>query len=356
MKTSAKVVIQHVKNGPLEFVQVDLPLPGPHQVLVKMIATGVCQSQIYWMHQERQAPMLFGHEGYGMAAAVGSKVRDVAEGDCVLVTWVPRRADDGRSAEVATLELPNGVVARSPNVYTWADYCLADGLYVKPIRGGTHDPLMSIIGCAVITGAGAVLNAAATQKGESVAVFGTGGVGLAAVVAARVAGAKRIVAVDVDDSKLALARRFGATDCINSRQDDPAGVIMRLGSLRCGCLPGVDVAIDCVAIPEVTLQALASLRPGRLGAERGGRCAVVGIPKMPVSIDTADLMRKQKSMVGVLGGSAPQQQIDDFIDWYRDGILDLAALVTDRFRFDDIPAAADALERGRIAGRAIALT
>ncbi|MEZ5651287.1 MAG: zinc-binding dehydrogenase [Burkholderiaceae bacterium] len=355
MSTNANIVVQFEKDGELRFAEIRLGDPGPHQVIVKMLATGLCQSQIYWMHRERTDPVLFGHEGYGVATGVGSDVSGIREGDPVLVTWIPRRDPSGRQAQVATAEVSPGVIGRSPNVYTWADHCMVDELYVRPIRGPAHDPLMSIIGCAVITGAGAVLNAAETRKGESVAVFGVGGVGLSAVAAARVAGAERIVAVDLDDDKLALARRFGATDGINSRHGDPAGAILRLGPVRCGCHPGVDVAIDCVAIPEVTLQALASLRQGRLGIERGGRCMVVGIPKQPFAVDTADLMMKEKSLVGVLGGSAPQERIDDFIDWYRDGVLDLEALVTDRFRFDQIPAAADALARGQIVGRAIAI-
>jgi S-(hydroxymethyl)glutathione dehydrogenase/alcohol dehydrogenase len=354
LKTDTTVVLQHQQDGPLEFADVQLPDPHGHQVMVRVLATGLCQSQIHWMHQPRQAPMLFGHEGYGVVAAVGPEVVGLREGDYVLVTWVPRRPPDGRLPEVATLELPNGVVARSPNVYTWSDYCVVDDLYVKPITGN-HGPLMSVIGCAVITGAGAVMDAAQTHPGESVAVFGAGGVGLSAVVAAKVAGAQRIVAVDIDDSKLEFARQFGATDGINSSVHNPAQTIMRWGPLRCGCQPGVDVAIDCVAIPEVTTQALDTLRAGRLGAERGGRCAVVGIPKKPVGIDTADMMRKQKSLLGVLGGSARQERIDEFIDWARDGILDLETLITDRWRFEEIPLAAEALELGRVKGRAIAL-
>ena len=354
MSTQARIVVQVDKDGPLEFVEVRLPAPGPHQVLVRILATGLCQSQIHWMHQDRQAPMLFGHEGYGVVAEAGPEVRGVKAGDPVLITWVPREDPGGRAPEVSTVRMSDDVVARAPNVYTWADHCVADELYVRPIRG-THDPLMSIVGCAVITGAGSVLNAGAVRSGESVAVFGAGGVGLSAVAAARVSGAGRIVAVDVDAAKLRLAQRFGATDTVDSREEDPAGSILRLGPSRCGCHPGVDLAIDCVAIPEVTAQAIASLRPGRLGIERGGRAVLVGIPKTTMTLDTTDMLMKQKSLLGALAGSCRQEQIDDFLDWYRDGVLDLAALVTDRCRFEDIPAAAESLARGRIEGRAIAL-
>ena len=356
MRTDARVVVQPDRDGPLSIVEASVPDPGPHQVRVKLLATGLCQSQVWWMHLPRQAPVLFGHEGYGVATAVGAAVTGVAEGDPVLVTWVPRQARDGRAPEAAVLRLPDGVVARSPNVYTWADHCLADELYVKPIRGRPADPLLSIVGCAVITGAGSVVGAGAVKRGESVAVFGVGGVGLSAVAAARVAGAGRIVAVDVDAGKLALAKRFGATDGVDSRDGPPSEAILRMKPLRCGCHPGVDVAIDCVALPEVTHQALASLRAGRLGVERGGRCVLVGIPKQPLELDTLSMLMKEQTLAGALAGSCAQARIDDFLDWYRDGLLDLSALVTDRFRFDEIPAAADALARGRIKGRAIAVT
>jgi Zn-dependent alcohol dehydrogenase len=355
MAQDARIVLQHDQNGPLEFVALQLPDPTPHQVMVKMLATGLCQSQIFWMHQPRSVPMLFGHEGYGVVTDVGSAVLGIRSGDPVLVTWVPRQAANGRLPEVATVTLNDGVQARSPNVYTWADYCVADELYVRPIPGGPHDPLMSIIGCAVITGAGSVISAAHTRKGESVAVFGVGGVGLSAVAAAKVIQAERIVAVDLDPRKLALAQRFGATDTVNSRQENPIDAILKMKPLRCGCHPGVDVAIDCVAIPQVTQQVMASLRPGRLGIERGGRAVLVGIPKQALSIDPLDMLMKEKSLLGALGGSCDQEQIDTFIDWYRDGRLDLGALVTDRYHFEDIPVGASALENGQIEGRAIAL-
>lgn len=355
MTQAARIVVQHEKDGPLEFVSVELPDPSPHQVMVKVLATGLCQSQIFWMHQPRSAPMLFGHEGYGVVTDVGSAVQGVRSGDMVLVTWVPREDKNGRIPEIATVALNKDHTARSPNVYTWADYCVADELYVRPIQGRQHDPLMSIIGCAVITGAGSVISAAHAREGDSVAVFGVGGVGLSAVAAAKVMKADRIVAVDLDPRKLELAKKFGATDTVNSQEENPAEAIMKMKPLRCGCHAGVDVAIDCVAIPQVTQQVIASLRPGRLGIERGGRAVLVGIPKQTLSIDPVDMLMKEKTLLGALGGSCRQEKIDEFIDWYRDGWLDLAALVTDRFHFEDIPLGAQALEAGKIEGRAIAL-
>lgn len=352
--THARILIQRDQHGPLEFADVSLPDPGPHQVLVKIQATGLCQSQIYWMHQARKAPVLFGHEGYGVATKVGAGVSGIREGDPVLVTWIPREDASGRLPEAATLELPDGSVARAPNCYTWADHALLDCLYVKPIHHRRHDPLYAVIGCAVMTGAGAVIHSAGLQKGQSVAIYGVGGVGLSAVAAARVAGASRIIAVDLDDQKLELARNFGATDGINSRRDDPATKIHELLPGHCGC-SGTDFALDVVGLPSTTRQALASVRSGRLGVHRGGHCVVVGVPKEPVAIDTLDMMFKEKTLSGSLGGSSLQAHIDDYIDWCQDGHLDLEALITHRCSFDEIIDSARALEQGLIAGRAIAL-
>lgn len=354
MSTEARVIVQFEQSGELRIVDAVLPDPAPTEVLVRMVATGLCQSQIWWMHQPRKTPLLFGHEGYGFAAKVGSQVTDIREGDPVLVTWLPRQDPGGRPAQVATLKLPDGQVARAPNSFTWADHTLVDSLYVKPIRHTKHDALMSVIACAVITGAGSVLNTAKAKKGETIAVYGVGGVGLSAVVAAKVVGAERIIAVDLDDEKLKFAQQFGATDTVNSRRDDPVRRIHELLPGKCGCCSGVDIALDVVALPETTLQAYGSLRNGRVGIERGGHCVVVGVPKKSVEISTFDLVFTEKTLSGAFAGSCRQEQIDDFIDWYHDGLLDLDTLVTNRYAFEQIPQAANALMKGEVLGRAIA--
>lgn len=355
MPKPARIVVQDQKDGPLEIREVVLPDPCPSQVMVRIIASGVCQSQLFWMHEPRQNPVLFGHEGYGVAARVGRDVKGIREGDYVMVTWLPRPGAGGRSAEVSTVVLSGDVVARAPNVYTWADYTLVDELYVKPLHERKHDELVSVIGCAVITGAGAVLNAAPVKEGDRVAVFGAGGVGLCAIAAAKAAGAGSVVAVDIAESKLDLARRFGATDAINSKLDDPVAGIHKLLAGRCGCCSGADISLDCVGLAETTTQALDSTRSGRLGIERGGTCVVVGVPKAKLELDAFGLMMKEKTLLGTVAGSCRQEHIDLFLDWYQDGILDLSALVTDRYRFDDIAMAADALGKGRVDGRAIVL-
>lgn len=355
MPQNAKVVMQSDKDGPLEIRDVELPDPQPHQVAVRMLATGICQSQIFWMHQPREAPVLFGHEGYGIATQVGSEVEGVREGDHVMVTWLPRYDASGRKPEVATIELPDGQVARSPNVYTWATHVVADGLYVRSLAGKKHNEVVSVVGCAVITGAGSVLNSVKLEQDDTVAVWGAGGVGLSAIAAAKVAGASRIVAVDIIDEKLELARKFGATDLVNSRKMDPAKAIHELlPGGQCSC-SGVDYAFDCVGFNETTTQAFDAARSGTIGRERGGTAVIVGIPKAKLELDTVAMMMQEKDLKGALAGSCKQEDIDMFLDWYQAGKLDLDLLITNRYSFNSIAEGVDALERGQVQGRAIAV-
>ena len=179
MTVSARIVVQPQEPAPLQIIELDLPAPGPHQVVVKQYASGVCHSQLHQMHNPRQNPIVLGHESTGEVLSVGSEVRHVAPGDTVMVTWVPRdAANTDRAPSPAAISLPDGSVARSQNVFTWADTTIADEQYVVKVDANIKRDVTSIIGCAVMTGAGAVENTAKVQAGESVVIFGVGGVGL----------------------------------------------------------------------------------------------------------------------------------------------------------------------------------
>jgi len=353
MTITTRAVLQIEQDGPLTVDALRLPDPGPNQVIVRMVASGVCNSQIFWMHQPRQHGMLFGHEGYGVVAQTGRDVPGLREGDHVIVTWLPRMAGVTRAPDVPIFDLPGGRTAKAPNVFTWADHALVDELYVRKVPDRAHQDVVSVIGCAVITGAGAVLNTGAVRKGETVAVIGMGGVGLSAIAAASVAGAGRVIAVDLRDAKLDLARKFGATDVVNGSNSDPVVAIHALLPGRCGCGAGADMALDCVGLTQTTLQALGATRAGRLGQERGGRCVVVGVPKKPLEFDLFGMMAAEKTMLGSMAGSCRQDHIDMFVDWYLDGRLDLQTLVTDRYPLEQIANVVGALGRGDILGRAL---
>ncbi|MEJ6592080.1 MAG: zinc-binding dehydrogenase [SAR86 cluster bacterium] len=361
MPTPARVVVLPQQPGPLQIVTLDLPDPGPYQVVVKQYASGVCHSQLHQMHNPRANPIVLGHESTGIVLQVGSAVEHVAAGDMVMVTWVPRNANGtDRAPESATLALPDGSVARSQNVFTWADTTIADEQYVVKVANDTKRDVTAIIGCAVMTGAGAVENTAGVKAGESVVIFGVGGVGLSAVVAAKAVGANPIIAVDLDDTKLAFARQFGATHTINAGQGDPIQQIKALTTnpskrnFMGMPVSGADYAFDCIGLKQTMEQIVPAVRDGTFGARTGGTAVLVGVPQTPVQLNAVDMLINEKKFVGSIGGScSPDRDFPKYLEWYANGQLDLDAMVTERFSLDQINEAAHALETGKISGRAI---
>ncbi len=361
MPTPARVAVLPKEIGPLEVVSLELPDPSPHQVIVRQFASGVCHSQLHQMHSPRQAPVVLGHESTGVVLKTGSEVSHVEEGDTVMVTWVPRDAKEGaRPAQAASLALPGGDLAVSQNVFTWADTTIADEQYVVKVAPDINKEVTAIIGCAVMTGAGAVENTAQVKKGESVAIFGVGGVGLSAVVAAANIGANPIIAVDLDEDKLAFARKFGATHTINAGQEDPVAAIKALTAragrftMFEGEVSGADYVFDCIGIRQTMEQIVPAARTGFFGAEPGGTAVLVGVPQTPVELNAIDVLVNEKKFIGSIGGScSPDRDFPKYLQWYDEGSLDLDALVTERFTLDEINEATRALEAGEIAGRAI---
>lgn len=360
MGTPAQVVVLPKDTSVLRVEDVTLPDPGPTQVVVKQFASGVCHSQLHQMHRPRQSPVILGHESTGVVLKTGRDVTHVREGDTVLVTWVPRNASAAAEPPVrATLMVSDGE-AQSENVFTWADHTLADQQYVVKVDPGIPTDVTSIIGCAVMTGAGAVINTARVQPGQSVAIFGVGGVGLSAVVGAKVAGADPIIAVDLDDDKLAFARRFGATQCINAGREDPVQAIHALTrregkyTILREPVSGVDFAFDCIGIRKTMEQVVPACRTGHFGARDGGTAVLVGVPSTPVELNAIDVLLNEKHFIGSIGGScAPDRDFPRFLEWLDNGELDLEAMVTRRYRIDQINEATAALEQGQISGRAI---
>ena len=360
MPTPARVVIVPAGSGPLRIDEVQLPDPGPHQVVVQQFASGVCHSQLHQMHGARPVPAVLGHESTGVVIAAGSEVTHVAEGDKVMVTWVPRIPNAGRGTTAATLDLPDGTTAYSQNVFTWADRTIADELFVVKMPDDVPTDVTSIIGCAVMTGAGAVVHTAGVQRGQSVAVIGVGGVGLSAIVAAKVVGADPIIAVDLDDAKLDVARSFGATETVNASTVDAVQGIRALTvdptqlDFLGQPVAGADFVFDCIGLKATMDQIVPAARSGVFGTKAGGTGVLVGVPRGNAELNSIDVLLNEKRFIGSIGGSCqPERDFPMFLDWSRDGRLDLDALVTARYALDDINQAATDLEEGRIFGRAI---
>lgn len=205
-----------------------------------------------------------------------------------------------------------------------------------------------LIGCAVLTGAGAVLHTAQVRLGQSLAVFGVGGVGLSAIGAAAIAGADPIIAVDLRDHKLQFAREFGATHGINASKVDPLRAIWELSP------GGVDCALDAVGAPATAVQIIHAVKEGGPRADnQGGMAVLVGIPVSDVSFDLKSILLYQRHYCGSLGATEPDTDFPLFLDWAREGKFPLTKLVTDRYPLDRVDEACAALEQGQILGRAI---
>lgn len=357
MSLRAQVAVLPKGSGPLQIQEVPFPDPGPHQVVVRLRSSGVCGTQIHQIRGERPTDRLLGHEACGEVIAAGPEVTAAGVGQDVIVTWIPCRDIGGRAIEHAQLTLGDGSVPAVSGAFTWADHTLVDEALVSPVQAGLPTAA-AIIGCAVMTGAGAVLRAAQVTAGNSVAVFGAGGVGLSAIAAAAHVGADPIFAVDLDTAKLGLAKSLGATRLIDASSVDPVREILDLtrGQVRSTAgqvVEGVDFAFDCVGSNVTTAQALGAVHAAIPPWEPNGTTVLVGIPSANYELVTREIFRGKTFRGALAGGCMPDRDFPVFIEWSQTGQLDLDQLVTDRYPFEDINAATDALQEGRVRGRAI---
>ena len=346
----SKAAIQLEFGGPLVIEEIDIPDPGPDQVTVRNFASGVCYSQVHQLHNPRlPRPMGLGHEGSGVVTQVGTGVSHVKEGDHVISTWVPRLPISGLPVSRPTGATFHGrPVIADGDVYTWSEHMVTFAEKVVPMPPSDPTDITCLVGCAVLTGAGAVLHTAKVGLGQSVAVFGAGGVGLSAISAAAIAGADPIIAVDLVDRKLEFARQFGATHTVNAADADPVEAIWAINP------GGVDFAIDAVGAPTTALQILGAVRQGGPRADNlGGVAVLLGIPVSDVSVDLNSILLYQRHYCGSLGATEPDTDFPLFLEWVREGKFPLGKLVTDRYSLDQINEARAALEEGEILGRAI---
>ncbi|MFT5391475.1 MAG: Zn-dependent alcohol dehydrogenase [Gammaproteobacteria bacterium] len=349
MNITTLAAVQTEQNGPLVVEELVLPDPAPDQVRVKLLSSGVCHSQLHQMHNPALGrPLLLGHEGTGIVIDVGADVTHVKEGDKCIVTWVPRVPLDGPSVPKPTGALFRGELATGP-VYTWSQHVLTSGSLVVAIPQEHPSDLSCIVGCAVLTGAGAVLNTAKVRPGQSVAVFGAGGVGLSAIKAASMLEAYPVIAVDLDDEKLEFAKAFGATHTINaSGNADPVAQIKDLTN------GGVDFAFDAIGVRQTCEQILPATRAGGVGADNhGGMAVLIGLPPKEININPELILYGQRTYRGSLGATYPDRDFPMFLRWHKEGKFPLEKLITRRYTLDQINEACDDLHSGRILGRAI---
>ncbi|GAA3490354.1 zinc-binding dehydrogenase [Streptomyces cremeus] len=355
-----RAAVVRAPRAPLHLTDITLPAPAPHQVRVELAAAGVCHSDLSLADGTLRVPLpaVLGHEGAGTVTEVGDAVTHLAPGDRVVLNWAPscgschacglgevwlcadaltgagdvhaRTTDDGT-------DLHPGL-----NVAAFAEETVVAAKCVLPAPDGIPLTDAALLGCAVLTGYGAVHHSARVREGESVVVYGVGGVGLAAIQSARIAGAGQVLAVDVSPAKEELARRAGATDFLLASDTTAKEVRRRTGG------HGADVAVECVG-------RAATIRTAWESTRRGGRTTVVGIggKDQQVTFNALEIFHWGRTLSGcVYGNSDPARDLPVLAGHIRAGRFDLASLVTERITLDGIPAAFDNMLAGR-GGRAL---
>lgn len=342
MKT--KAVVLYELGKPLIIEELQVPELKHGQVLVRVVYSGVCRSQLNeikgFKGEDKYLPHTLGHEGSGIVESVGTGVTKVKPGDHVVPTWIK---GDGLDVPSTSYQRSNGSLVNSGAISTFMEYAIISENRLVAIPDEMPLREASLLGCAVLTGAGIVMNKAQVLPNSSVAVFGMGGIGLSAVMAADIAGATNIIAVDIFDHKLKQAHKLGATHLVNARRQDPLVIISEITGGR-----GVDCSIEAAGQRETMEAAFQGVR------ENGGLCVLAGNLSYGerISIDPFDLI-KGKQIVGTWGGeSQPDRDIPLYIDLYMAGKLKLDLLITNEYRLDDINQALQDLEDGKV-GRAL---
>ncbi len=348
-------------DGSDDLVVTDIEVDAPRgrEVVVRTLATGLCHSDLHFIDGvlTRPRPVLLGHEAVGIVEAIGPGVDSVSVGDRVVTCLVVgcgrcARCEQGEPyvcadpnavrrarGEPARMTMADGrAIAPMANIGALADRMLVDERALVKIPESMPPTLAAIVGCAVVTGVGSVFNVAKVRPSETVAVIGCGGVGLNVVQGARIAGASRVIAVDVSASKLDLARKLGATDAVDASQDDAVEVVRALVG------EGVDHAFEVIGRAETARQAFEMAAPGR-------RAYIVGVFPDDAELQIPTLsLRRGKSLVGVfMGATRPRVDIPRYIGLWERGLLDLESMVSDVIPLDGANDGFAALKRGEVA-------
>jgi S-(hydroxymethyl)mycothiol dehydrogenase len=354
MVETVRGVVARKKGAPVEVVEVKVPDPGPGEALVAVKACGVCHTDLHYREGgiNDEFPFLLGHEAAGVVEAVGDGVTEIAPGEDVILNWravcgqcrACRRGEPWYCfsthnasqrmtlTDGTTLSPALGIGAFAAKTLVAAGQCTKVDPAVRPEVAG-------LLGCGVMAGLGAALNTGTVRRGETVAVIGCGGVGNAAVLGASVAGARTIIAVDVDDRKLEWARGFGATHTLNANEADP---VEGIRALTDGF--GADLVIDAVGRPETFTQAF-------YARDLAGRVVLVGVPTpdMRLELPLIDLFGRGGSVKSSwYGDCLPSRDFPMLIDMHLQGRLPLEKFVSETIALDDVEAAFDKMDRGDV--------
>ncbi|GAA1983010.1 S-(hydroxymethyl)mycothiol dehydrogenase [Catenulispora subtropica] len=350
-----KAVIARAEGAPVEIVTINVPDPGPGEAVVRVLACGVCHTDLHYREGgiNDQFPFLLGHEASGIVEAVGPGVTEVEPGDFVILNW---RAVCGQcracrrgapwycfATHNATqkMTLEDGTeLTPALGIGAFAEKTLVAAGQCTKVDPSARPAAVGLLGCGVMAGIGAAVNTGGVTRGMSVAVIGCGGVGVAAVAGSALAGANPIIAVDIDAKKLDAATRLGATHTVDSSTADPVAAIQELtGGF------GADVVIEAVGRPETWKQAF-------YARDLAGTVVLVGVPTPQMTIPDLPLIdvfgRGGALKSSWYGDCLPSRDFPMLVDLYQRGKLDLDAFVSEEIGLTDIEAAFDRMHRGEV--------
>jgi S-(hydroxymethyl)mycothiol dehydrogenase len=354
MPYEVRGVVARSKGAPVTIETVIVPDPGPGEAVVDVQACGVCHTDLHYREGgiNDDFPFLLGHEAAGLVSAVGEGVTNVAVGDYVILNW---RAVCGQCRACAKgkpwycfdthnaaqkMTLADGTeLSPALGIGAFAEKTLVHSGQCTKVDPAAPPSAAGLLGCGVMAGVGAAINTGGVGRGDTVAVFGCGGVGDAAIAGSRLAGASKIIAVDIDDRKLEWARGMGATHTINSKQTDPVEAIKALTDGF-----GVDVAIDAVGHPGVYRQAFDA-------RDLAGTVVLVGVPNptMTIELPLLEVFGRGGALKSSwYGDCLPSRDFPMLIDLYLQGRFDLDAFVSETIGLDDVEAAFEKMHHGDV--------
>ncbi|MFI5877271.1 S-(hydroxymethyl)mycothiol dehydrogenase [Streptomyces sp. NPDC051445] len=354
MTHQVRAVVARGKGAPVSLETIIVPDPGPGEALVRIEACGVCHTDLHYREGgiNDEFPFLLGHEAAGVVESVGEGVTDVAPGDFVILNWRAvcgqcRACLRGRpwycfsthNAKQRMTLLDGTELSPALGIGAFAEKTLVAAGQCTKVDPAATAAVAGLLGCGVMAGIGAAINTGNVGRGDTVAVIGCGGVGDAAVVGANLAGAARIIAVDIDDRKLAKARTMGATHTVNSKETDPVEAIRELtGGF------GADVVIEAVGRPETYKQAF-------YARDLAGTVVLVGVPtpQMKLELPLLDVFGRGGSLKSSwYGDCLPSRDFPMLIDLYLQGRLELDAFVTETIALDEVEKAFERMHGGDV--------
>jgi S-(hydroxymethyl)mycothiol dehydrogenase len=354
MPHEVRGVVARSRGAKVSLETIVVPDPGPGEALVKIQSCGVCHTDLHYREGgiNDDFPFLLGHEAAGVVEEVGAGVTDVAPGDFVILNW---RAVCGQCRAclrgrpwycfathnaAQKMTLADGTeLSPALGIGAFADKTLVHAGQCTKVDPAASPAAAGLLGCGVMAGIGAAINTGGVTRGDSVAVIGCGGVGDAAIAGARLAGAAKIIAIDVDDRKLEWARGFGATDVINSRETDPVEAVRALTGGN-----GADVVIEAIGRPETYEQAF-------YARDLAGTVVLVGVPTpdMKIELPLIDVFGRGGSLKSSwYGDCLPSRDFPMLIDLYLQGRLDLDGFVSETIGLDDVEEAFAKMHRGEV--------